>query len=124
MACEDYPCCGHEAGCCPDFDQSGRQLNMRCTCGAVLPVHNRSSICDSCLRRGLDSEPYDGGERKPLKDCYLDEYGTKEEDLVSMQEWTCSGADNFADYNQMEADDYAYEGAEFMHQWLDGGYEE
>ena len=92
MACEDYPCCGHEAGCCPDFDQSGRQLNMRCS--------------------------------KPLKDCYLDECGTKEEDLVSMQEWTRSGADNFADYNQMEADDYAYEGAEFMHQWLDGGYEE
>ena len=18
MACEDFPCCGHEAGCCPD----------------------------------------------------------------------------------------------------------
>ena len=100
MACEDYPCCGHEAGCCPDFDQSGRQLNMRCTCGAVLPVHNRSSICDSCLRRGRDSESYDGGG------------------------WPGdgSGTDDFADYNQMEADDYAYEGME--DQWLDGSYEE
>lgn len=54
--CEDYPCCGHEAGCCPDHDDSGRQLNTRCTCGAVLPVHNRYSICDSCLRRGDDGD--------------------------------------------------------------------
>lgn len=49
MACEDYPCCGHELGCCPDFDESGRQLNMVCVCGAKLPVDNRSSCCDSCL---------------------------------------------------------------------------
>lgn len=32
-------------------------------------------------------------ERKPLKDCYLDEYGTKEEDLVPMQEWADGGLD-------------------------------
>ena len=73
---------------------------MRCTCGAVLSVHNRYSICDSCLRRGEDSESYDGGG------------------------WPGdgSGTDDFADYNQMEADDYAYEGME--DQWLDGSYEE
>lgn len=50
--CEDYPCCGHELGCCPDFDpDTGAQLNMKCTCGAVLPIDNPVSICDACLRR-------------------------------------------------------------------------
>lgn len=48
--CEDFPCCGHEQGCCPDYDESGRQLNMKCTCGATLPLKSRFSICDSCLR--------------------------------------------------------------------------
>lgn len=56
MACEDYPCCGHELGCCPDYDESGRQINMRCTCGAVLPVNRSSSLCDACLRRGIAAE--------------------------------------------------------------------
>jgi hypothetical protein len=50
--CEDYPCCGHEMGCCPNYDSAGRQLDMVCTCGARLPVTNRSSLCDSCLRYG------------------------------------------------------------------------
>lgn len=50
--CEDFPCCGHEPGCCPDFDpESGRQLNMKCTCGATLPINSRYSICDGCLNR-------------------------------------------------------------------------
>ena len=52
--CEDFPCCGHEMGCCPRFDESGRQLDMVCTCGARLPVHNRYSICDRCLRMEED----------------------------------------------------------------------
>ena len=47
--CEDFPCCGHEQGCCPDFDASGKQLNMICTCGKELPIDNGSSICDDCL---------------------------------------------------------------------------
>lgn len=47
--CEDFPCCGHESGCCPDFDAGGRQLNMRCTCGARLPLSSRSSICKGCM---------------------------------------------------------------------------
>lgn len=71
--CEDYPCCGHEQGCCPDYDESGRQLNMRCTCGAVLPVSNRYSICDSCLNTPEPGEDpgdyYDCGEN----DYYDDE---------------------------------------------------
>ena len=58
MSCEDFPCCGHEHGCCPDFDQSGRQMNMRCVCGARLPVDNPVSICDSCLRREDNDESY------------------------------------------------------------------
>ena len=48
MACEDYPCCGHESNCCPDFDDNGNQLNMKCTCGATVPLGG-SSLCDSCL---------------------------------------------------------------------------
>ena len=48
--CEDFPCCGHEAGCCPDFDESGRQLNMICVCGAKLPITSKYSICESCMR--------------------------------------------------------------------------
>jgi hypothetical protein len=48
--CEDFPACGHELGCCPDYDEeTGAQLNMVCVCGAKLPVDNRFSICDSCL---------------------------------------------------------------------------
>lgn len=59
--CEDYPCCGHELGCCPDYDpDTGRQLNMKCTCGAVLPVNNRYSICDSCMNdERYDEEAHD-----------------------------------------------------------------
>lgn len=49
MACEDFPCCGHESGCCPDFNEAGEQLNMICVCGARIPVTNRVSICDRCL---------------------------------------------------------------------------
>jgi hypothetical protein len=54
MSCEDFPCCGHEPGCCPDYDESGRQLNMVCTCGAKLPVNSRYSICNSCMSDGDD----------------------------------------------------------------------
>ena len=59
MACEDFPCCGHEAGCCPDFDESGQQLNMICVCGAELPADNPVSLCDGCL----NTAPEDFDER-------------------------------------------------------------
>lgn len=62
--CEDFPCCGHERGCCPDFDESGKQLNMKCVCGATLPINNRYSVCDTCLMRG-DSEFEDWYDREP-----------------------------------------------------------
>lgn len=54
--CEDFPCCGHELGCCPSYDNTGRQLDMVCTCGAQLPVSNRYSICDTCLKNGWSEE--------------------------------------------------------------------
>lgn len=53
--CEDFPCCGHEMGCCPTF-VNGVQMDMVCTCGARLPVTNRFSICDGCIQRGIDDE--------------------------------------------------------------------
>lgn len=59
--CEDYPCCGHELGCCPDFDpDTGEQLNMVCTCGAKVPITSRYSICAGCRKRSYDrdGEPY------------------------------------------------------------------
>lgn len=62
MACEDWPCCGHEQGCCPDFDpETGEQLNMKCVCGAVLPIDNRSSLCATCLRDPDDPDQYLAG---------------------------------------------------------------
>lgn len=59
--CEDFPCCGHEPGCCPDYDEAGRQLNMVCVCvcGAKLPVDARFSICDGCMRTAEDDDEYD-----------------------------------------------------------------
>jgi len=47
--CEDFPCCGHELGCCPDYDDDGIQLNMRCVCGADVSIDSRYSLCESCL---------------------------------------------------------------------------
>jgi hypothetical protein len=59
--CEDFPCCGHEAGCCPDYE-NGRQINMVCVCGAKLPINNRYSICDSCLNQSEYDDPADRNE--------------------------------------------------------------
>ena len=45
--CEDYPCCGHGPGDCPD--SKGR---MKCVeCGKRQPKTATSSICPKCLRR-------------------------------------------------------------------------
>lgn len=50
MRCEDFPCCGHELGCCPDYDEeTGEQLNMVCVCGAKLPIDSQYSICRGCM---------------------------------------------------------------------------
>jgi len=88
--CEDFPCCGHEHGCCPDFGPDGQQLNMKCVCGAVLPINNPVSICDGCLHdddldreenhryRNRNRNRYDDDEFDdemglgPIHDIYLD----------------------------------------------------
>lgn len=102
--CEDFPCCGHENGCCPDFDASGRQTNMRCTCGAVVPLSSRSSLCPSCLR----------GD---------DEYYNDDEDMRHIDE----DAEPFyaeCDENADFADDEDFEDfRDTEDSWLDGSYE-
>jgi hypothetical protein len=47
-ACEDYPCCGHEPGDCPDS-----QGRMTCVggCGKRLSKKATSSICTKCQRK-------------------------------------------------------------------------
>jgi hypothetical protein len=84
--CEDFPCCGHEAGCCPNFDDAGNQTDMVCTCGARLPVTNRYSICDACMRsaemdgdegfddRDFDDEPDHGEQLENEEFERADEY--------------------------------------------------
>lgn len=63
MSCLDFPACGHEMGCCPDFDAAGNQLNMVCLCGATLPMSSRSSICKACLHADdEDEEDYDAAD--------------------------------------------------------------
>lgn len=55
----EWPACGHELGCCPDFDpETGKQLNMKCVCGATVPLTSRSSLCEPCLR-GPDPDPWE-----------------------------------------------------------------
>jgi len=75
MRCEDFPCCGHELGCCPDFDESGRQLNMKCTCGATVPLNSSSSLCGPCLRSPDPDDPYgwDGDEEDDYEEDDDDE---------------------------------------------------
>lgn len=78
--CEDWPACGHELGLCPDFDdETGEQINMKCVCGAVLPVDHPSSCCDRCLHDpdcpGCDSRFC----ANRLEDYGGDEYDDEEE---------------------------------------------
>lgn len=48
--CGEWPCCGHESGCCPDYDpETGEQLNMKCVCGATVPLSSPVSLCEFCL---------------------------------------------------------------------------
>lgn len=49
--CEDYPCCGHEAGDCPTTDSKGRARWTCVECGKRLSVKATSSICGACQRK-------------------------------------------------------------------------
>ncbi len=53
--CEDYPCCGHEPGDCPD--SQGRFTCV--TCGKKLRKNAPSSICAACVRRLHRADGYD-----------------------------------------------------------------
>jgi hypothetical protein len=75
--CEDFPCCGHEMGCCPDYDESGKQLNMVCVCGAKLPLNSRYSICTDCLRE------FDDDENEGFDDGFEDDFDFEEKRYVS-----------------------------------------
>jgi hypothetical protein len=94
--CEDHPCCGHEDGCCPDFDEAGNQLNMKCVCGATVPLNNHVSLCDACLRAG-DEEEHD--LRAGDEEGYVEpDHG----DLVEQEEFERAdeyyGREDFGDY--------------------------
>ncbi len=53
--CEDYPCCGHESGDCPDA-----QGRMTCVeCGKRLSEKATSSICPKCLKPMSTRNDYD-----------------------------------------------------------------
>lgn len=57
--CEDYPACGHDY-CPPRWSHSGEQVAMVCTCGALVPLESRYSLCDTCLRSDPDDYGYAG----------------------------------------------------------------
>ena len=76
--CEDFPCCGHENGCCPDFDEKGNQINMKCICGVPLPLNSRYSICHWCMIEGnpddYPNDDWDDDEDDyPEDDCPEDD---------------------------------------------------
>ena len=72
MTCEDFPCCGHEAGCCPSFDlETGEQLDMKCVCGASVPLTSRSSLCAGCLSSSDDDEGGWFGGDEDEEECEL-----------------------------------------------------
>ena len=77
--CEDFPCCGHELGCCPDYDpDTGEQLNMVCVCGAKLPVNSPYSICAGCMRDPEDPPDwYDGDDGDDSDDGDGDDWGSE-----------------------------------------------
>lgn len=62
MRCEDFPCCGHEAGDCPDPDADARgELPFRCVeCGGRIKkgteCHNAPSMHAGCARRYAASQ--------------------------------------------------------------------
>lgn len=78
--CEDYPACGHELlsmgapGCPPTYDQE--QVGMRCVCGAFVPLGNRHSLCNTCLKAEMhgegDNYDYDHWQDEESYDIYGD----------------------------------------------------
>jgi len=74
MACEDYPCCGHEPGDCPRIDSDGNE-RWRCVgCSCTLPLKSRSSFCEDCIRNQVYLDPED-------RDDYGREYDDDEDEI-------------------------------------------
>jgi hypothetical protein len=58
--CEDYPCCGHESGDCPDRDAEGNETWRCARCRAKLPKGASSSLCNRCrsrMQKSMDDDP-------------------------------------------------------------------
>lgn len=99
MSCEDFPCCGHESGCCPTF-VDGEQMDMRCTCGASVPLGSRSSICDACFDEMNEDEPEHESDDEDYDDS-MD--GDHESGLASAgwgtdEDYGCYGGDEYGMY--------------------------
>ena len=97
--CEDYPCCGHEAGGCPRTNDDGEQVFPCASCGCDLPVHNRSALCDSCLNAGDPDDPDYGCD---CDDCECDEPA----DMSDVE----ADADTLASAGYGTDEDYGYFG--------------
>lgn len=95
MSCQDWPCCGHEDGCCPSFDENGKQLDMVCTCGKRLPVDAPYSICGQCMKMlndGYDDidESMDGDHESGLASAGFgtdEDYGAYGEDTPMFDDY-------------------------------------
>jgi hypothetical protein len=105
MRCEDFPCCGHEPGCCPNFDEAGRQTDMVCTCGARLPITSRYSICEACLRAGdedFDEPPFDDEDFDDEPDPFHGDDAAADADALASAGWGTDedygGYEDFGDY--------------------------
>lgn len=109
--CEDFPCCNHERGCCPDYDpDTGEQLNMKCTCGATVPLSSRSSLCESCLNPGrarmrARAEARANGDLP----CDCSDKEDHEEDCENHPEYEAEEDGWEEDYGDREFEQYGYD---------------
>lgn len=87
--CEDYPCCGHDI--CPARWSTGQQADMRCVCGASVPLNSRFSICNSCMNAPDPDDPYGGGYDDDPGPDYCSEHECYAEDCPVCEE--CGGDD-------------------------------
>ena len=117
--CEDYPCCGHAPGDCPDS-----QGRFRCAggCGRMIPKGSSSSICPSCQRRMSDLDREDPTGQDVEAEFGSDEFGSDEsvQEEVNMkmgpaykkvqQRLYKTSDDDFARKNQYEPEISEYAG--------------
>lgn len=51
MSCEDFPCCGHEPGGCPTYNENGEEFFPCACCGSIMPPRATSAVCAPCHKR-------------------------------------------------------------------------